>query len=360
MLAAEEAPARIAILTVTRDAEQDLDGYFAALEALEENESFSYQVVVVDSESTDGTLARLEAHRSRWPFEVVAEATNLGFAAGMNLALSRVSENCQLILSLNADARPRPGAVLAMAEACGQAWRRSGEPSAKISSPPRIGAVAGRLYRPPAGDEPRILDACGMRLSATWRHFDRGSGEVDRGQLSFRELVFGATGAGSLFSREALVDVAIDGCVFDPLFHSFREDAELCFRLQERGWSVLYEPRAEIEHRRFNLPERRGSMSPEVNFHALKNRYLLRIYHQTTGNFFSTLVPAGVRELGILLYLLLFERSSLAVYPWLWHHRQVLLERRRTIQRRRTATSRSVNRWFWQSAQPLARTPAPR
>jgi GT2 family glycosyltransferase len=185
-----------------------------------------------------------------------------------------------------------------------------------------------------------------MRLTRAWRHFDRGSGEPDRGQYGVPEKVFGATGAAALFRREALDDAAVAGEVFDPRFHSFREDAELCFRLRERGWEVLYEPAAVAEHRRFNLPERRSAMPALVNYHSLKNRYLLRIYHQTAGNFFRTFLPTLIRDLGALGYVLLRERSSLAAYGWIWRHRRELRARRRAIQARRTVPAREIDRWF--------------
>ncbi|MFL6289479.1 MAG: glycosyltransferase, partial [Thermoanaerobaculia bacterium] len=207
------------------------------------------------------------------------------------------------------------------------------------------GAVTGRLVRPDGR-----LDACGMRLTSNWRHLDRGSGEPDRGQFSRPERVFGATGAASLFRREALDDVAVEGEVFDPRFHSFREDAELCFRLRERGWEVLYEPAAHCEHRRFNLPERRSGMPASVNCHSLKNRYLLRLYHQTAGNLVRTLVPTLARDLGALAYVLLRERSSLAAYSWLWRNRADLLRRRRIIQGRKTV---DVDRWFRVNGIPI-------
>jgi len=199
----------------------------------------------------------------------------------------------------------------------------------------------------------RRLDACGMRLTSNWRHLDRGSGEVDRGQLSRPEKVFGATGAASLFRREALDDAAVDGEVFDSRFHSFREDAELCFRLRERGWEVLYEPAALAEHRRFNLPERRSALPAFVNYHSLKNRYLLRIYHQTRANLLRTLLPTLVRDLAALGWVVLRERSSLAAYGWLWRHRAELLRRRRAIQARRTVPPWQVDRWFTVQGEPL-------
>jgi hypothetical protein len=75
----------------------------------------------------------------------------------------------------------------------------------------------------------------------------------------------------------------------------------------------------------------------------LKNRYLLRLYHQTGANLLRTLVPTLARDLGALAYVLLRERSSLAAYSWLWRNRADLLRRRRIIQGRKRV---NVDRWF--------------
>ena len=84
---------------------------------------------------------------------------------------------------------------------------------------------------------------------------------------------------------------------------------------------MLYEPAAVAEHRRFNLPERRAAMPAVVNFHSLKNRYLLRLYHQTAGNLAPHLPAHPGARPAALGYVLLRERSSLAAYAWLWRHR---------------------------------------
>jgi len=186
-----------------------------------------------------------------------------------------------------------------------------------------------------------------------WRHFDRGSNAVDRGQFAEAEQVFGSTGAASLYSRDALEDVAIDGEFFLEEFHSFREDAELAFRFAQRGWRVLYEPKARAIHRRHNLPERRRQMSTHVNMHSLKNRYLLRAYHLDLANALLTLIPTLLRDVGILGYVLLAERSSLAAYRWLWRNRKMIRERRAAIRARRTRPARELARWFVQEARPL-------
>ena len=324
----------VSVCIVTHDSAADLPG---CLEAIGRLEHRPLEIVVVDCASRDGSLEVARGNAPVGiPFQAAGLAENAGFAGGMNRALEIA--RYPFILTLNADARPLPDYVarlLARAEAHPEL---------------RVGAVTGRLVRPPEQDGMRRLDACGMRLTRTWRHLDRGSGESDRGQLGAPERVFGATGAASLFRRAALDNAAVEGEVFDPRFHSFREDAELCFRLRERGWEVLYEPAAVAEHRRWNLPERRSAMPAMVNYHSLKNRYLLRLYHQTWGNFFRTFVPTFIRDLMALGYVVLRERSSLAAYSWLWRHRSEILRRRRVIQGRRTV---DIDPWFFVERMPL-------
>jgi GT2 family glycosyltransferase len=141
--------------------------------------------------------------------------------------------------------------------------------------------------------------------------------------------------------------------MFDPRFHTFREDAELCFRLAERGWTVLYEPGARALHRRRVLPERRRALSALANANSLRNRYLLRLYHQTAANFWRTLPWTLARDLGALAWVLAVERASLGAYGWLWRHRGELWARRRAIRARRTAPPAALERWFSRRALPL-------
>ena len=330
-------PVRVAVLIVTYHSADDLSGCLDAVANLEGN---PIELVVVDCDSSDDSVAVARRHPvAGRPKRVLPLGENRGFAGGMNAALA--ATDAPWVLLLNPDARPEPDFV---ARLVARAQRHS-----------RVGAVTGRLVRPNSEGE-RRLDACGMVLRSTWRHLDRGSGEVDRGQYDDAEEVFGATGAASLFARGALDDVALEGKVFDEGFHSYREDAELCFRLQERGWRVLYEPQAVCEHRRRVIPERRLDLPAAINYHSFKNRYLLRAYHQTRRNFWRTLVPATFRDLGALVYVVLFERTSWAAYRWLWRHRKAVWQRRRTIRTRRTMPPDSVDRWFRIESIPLKRS----
>ena len=116
---------------------------------------------------------------------------------------------------------------------------------------------------------------------------------------------------------------------------------------------MIYEPAARCEHRRFNVPERRAAMPAWANMHSLKNRYLLRAYHQTARNFFVTLVPTLWRDLLALAAVLLRERTSLPAYGWLWRNRERIKARRREIQSRRTIDAAELDAWFFRSGAPL-------
>ena len=230
-----ERPA-LAVLIVTHNSEEDLP---ACLEAVGTQTYGRLELVIVDCLSSDRSVQVAESSPCGDVPKIVRPlGANLGFAGGMNAALQLT--DAPYVAALNADALPAPDFFEKLAR--------------HLDARPKAAAVTGRLIRAGAStetDEPRRLDACGMYLVRTWRHLDRGSGELDEGQFSAAEKVFGATGAATLYRRAALDDVAIPGSEpssasesFDTLFHSYREDAELCFRFQERGWDVIYEPEA--------------------------------------------------------------------------------------------------------------------
>jgi hypothetical protein len=73
-------------------------------------------------------------------------------------------------------------------------------------------------------------------------------------------------------------------------------------------------------------------MSPLVNFHSVKNRFLLRINNQAASEFAATLLPTLARDLVVIGACLTVERSSLPAFPWLWRNRKRLWAKRKEIQ----------------------------
>lgn len=325
-------------LTVAIVTHNDAADLAACLPSLERQSFQEFELIVVDCASSDASLeiARQVAPAGI-PIQLVDLGRNAGFAGGMNEAFRR--SRTPYFLTLNADVELEPD--------CLETMVRSAERWASLP----VGAVTPRLVRP---GTPTRLDACGFSWTWTWRHLDRGSGELDRGQYQERELVFGGTGAATLLVRRAVEDVAVEpDQVFDPRFHTFREDAELAWRLNARGWRTLYEPAARGTHRRSVLPERRRSLPALANLNSLRNRYLLRIFHQSLPNFLWTLPWTLTRDIGALFWVLAWERTSLPAYRWLWQHRRALLAHRKQLQTRRTEPLRRLERWFLRRSIPL-------
>jgi GT2 family glycosyltransferase len=106
------------------------------------------------------------------------------------------------------------------------------------------------------------------------------------------------------------------------------------------GWKCLYVPEAVAYHRRRNLPDRRRRMSALINYHSVKNRFLLRINNQTPSDLVATFLPTLARDIVVLGACLTIERTSLPAFTWLWRNRKRLWAKRREIQRKIRARRR--------------------
>lgn len=341
----------VAVCIVTYNSADDLPD---CLEAVAAQEYRPLEIVIADCDSQDDsvqvardTVARL-FEGSEVPSHVVPLGENRGFAGGMNAAFKLTT--APYLLTLNADVHLEPDYLYRLMQHAH---------SERVGANPHVGAVTGRLRRPPEADGTVRLDACGMHWNRHWRHLDRGSGEVDHGQYGTPEAVVAGTGAATLLVRRALDDVAIRGHGgdhasehFAETFHSYREDAELGLRLAGRGWRTVYEPAAVATHRRTVGSGQRRGIAPAINRSSLKNRYLLRIFHQRRGNFWRTLPWTLSRDVLALGWVLLAEHASLGAYGWLRRHWRQCWRTRRCIQRRVTHPE-AVERWFRQSSEPL-------
>lgn len=303
----------ISIVVVTFQSDRDLR---VCLESALGQAGVVAEVVVVDNASTDRSMEIALSAGAR--VQVLSQPRNLGFAQGMNVGIE--STTGRYVLSLNPDCRLEPDFCARLIE--------------RLDGRPEAGSASGRLLRGHGPDlqATDMIDSAGIYFTASGRHFDRGAGAPAAGRYEQEELVFGVTGAAGFYRRAALESARISTGFFDADYFAYREDADLAWRLQHLGWSCLYVPTAVAVHRRANLPERRAEMNALVNYHSVKNRFLLRINNQSRAEFVRTMVPTLLRDGVVLVGCLLRERSSLAAFPWLWRNRRRLLAKRREIQ----------------------------
>jgi GT2 family glycosyltransferase len=321
-----------AVVVVTHDHAETLPACLDAVAALDPAPA---QTVVIDNASADGS-AEVVTARAGDRLELLREGTNTGFAAAVNRGIHATT--APWVLLINPDCAPRPDFVARLFDAV----------AARPESH-EIGSATGRLVRAadaslgPSG----TLDAAGMVVTASGRHFDRGAGGPDDGRYDEPAWVFGGTGAATVFRRTALADVAYpDGQVLAESFFAYREDAELAWRLQWRGWRCLYVPDAVAVHGRGFRPEHGRRGHELVNRLSVRNRFLLRLHCADLGWHLRCFPWWKLRDIAVVGACLTVETSSLpglvdVVRGWsdAWARRRWVLSRRRV-------SSRRMARWF--------------
>lgn len=310
----------------------------ACLKAVAAQSRAPDEVVIFDNGSFD---AGLQVARATMPWiRDIRSERNLGFAAGHNRAIDAAPADVHVVLNPDCQIAPT---FLERAEA-------------GLMRMPRAGALSGRLLRFHAGspdhDQPSAelvddkLDSTGMIALRNRRVLDRGAGLPARGRFSEAELVFGASGAAGVYRRAMLEDVAVEGQFFDESFHSYREDVDLAWRAQLRGWACVYEPEAWGRHRRRVAPGRRRALPAAINRRSVANRWRMIARNETGEGWRRDIIAITARDVATIGYCLLKEQSSLAAIADVVRDRDRLRRWRRHIQSRRVADAADVAEWF--------------
>ena len=190
-------------------------------------------VTVVDNASPDEALATI----ADLPVEVVRSPRNGGFSHGCNLGIARGS--ARFLLFLNPDARIDAGALRALIVAL------ETDPLAALAGPRIVfedGTLAWSQRRFPRSRSTfaQALFLHRARPRATW------TDELLRDPAAYEApgTPDWVSGACMLVRRDVYEQVG----GFDEDFFLYCEDTDLCRRLWDNGYTVRFEPRAEVTH----------------------------------------------------------------------------------------------------------------
>ncbi|WP_263354833.1 glycosyltransferase family 2 protein [Acidicapsa acidisoli] len=193
------------------------------------------EIFVVDNNSHDGSVAMVE---SEFPeAQVLRSEVNLGFGSANNLALERAQGRFLVLLNSDAFLHPR-SLQLALQH---------------MQENPETGLAGGRLVgrdselQPSARMLPTILsDFLVMSGLAHKYSKSRFFGRFDRTWADPMQPaeVGWVPGAFSIIRPEALRKVGL----FDPDFFLYSEEVDLCKRIQNAGYKIMYWPDIVVTH----------------------------------------------------------------------------------------------------------------
>lgn len=296
------------------------------------NQTFrDFELLVVDNNSSDNTLGIVNEVT---PYaKVIRNQKNTGFCGGHNLGIN-VSKG-KYYMPFNPDIVAEEDFLLKMVEAI------------ELTND-KIGVVSGKLLRFDSvkNEKTNIIDSTGVFFKKNRRSLDRGAEEIDNGQYDRVEYVFGASGAAPLYKRDMLEDIKIDNQYFLEYFFAYREDVDLAWRAQHRGWKCIYYYHAVAYHVRNNTPLKRKQMSELVNMHSVKNRLLLLLQNETRYGFLVDGWYFLTYDFLIFIYTLIKEKSSIKAFQFIVKNIKEILRIRKHIISTSKVNSRDIIQWF--------------
>jgi len=187
-------------------------------------------IIVGDNGSTDGSVDFL---KENFPaVKIIQNDKNYGFTGGYNRVLERVEADYFILLNSDVEVPAR--------------WI---EPVIDLmESDPQIAAAAPKIKSFAEKDHFEHAGAAGGFIDRYGYPFCRGRMfyeiEIDNGQYQQSDEVFWATGAAMFVKKKYWV--AAGG--FDDRFFAHMEEIDLCWRLKNMGYKVMYCAQSEVYH----------------------------------------------------------------------------------------------------------------
>ena len=204
---------------------------------LASSHEMSFEVIVVDNHSADGTIEML---RTEFPdVKLIEEESNLGYTRPMNRAL-RAARAKKYLIQLNPDTIILPETFTSLAQFM------DANPKVGICTP-KILSRDGSLQKQCRRSAARPWDAFAyfFRLARLFPHSRRFNGYL-MGYLGEDEIspVEAVSGSCMFIRKEVISQIGY----LDEKFFAYQEDSDFCFRARQAGWQIYYVPLGKVIH----------------------------------------------------------------------------------------------------------------
>ncbi|MDB5090041.1 MAG: glycosyltransferase (rhamnosyltransferase), family 2, partial [Mucilaginibacter sp.] len=187
-------------------------------------------IIVGDNASTDGSV---EFIKQEYPsIHIIQNDDNYGFTGGYNRVLEHVEADYYILL--NSDVEVSPGWIMPVITL--------------MESDPLIAAAAPKIRAYNQKDHFEHAGAAGGFIDSYGYPFCQGRMfyeiEEDKGQYQQSGEVFWATGAALFIKKHCWHEAG----GFDDRFFAHMEEIDLCWRLKNMGYKVMYCAESEVFH----------------------------------------------------------------------------------------------------------------
>lgn len=229
-----------------------------------------------------------------------------------------------------------------------------------LESDSKIGAIQSKTYKFDIEDDQPIksdaLDTCGFEIYRSRRIINIGHGKKDQGEFTNQKEIFAVEGACPIFRKEALLDIKINNQLVDPGYFWYGDDLDLAWRMNILGWKQIFCPEVIAWHdrqttkrlgnstldfikMRREIPIKKRALDwRNVRFTIIKNDYII--------NLLKDLPRIVIREVGLFLYLLIFETKVAMEIFSIISHSPKLLRDRREIMRKSKVSAKDFRSWL--------------
>lgn len=246
------------------------------MQSVTEQSFENFECFILDNNSSDSSLDSLPSLDKR--FHIIRSDTNLGFAAGNNLAAKQAKGKWLALLNPDAFAR--------------KDWLSELLKTTELS--PRVTMVGSTQYM---ALEDGIFDGTGDELHAFGIAYRSGFGK-DIHPIIDRET-FAPCGAGAFLLRDSFEKLG----GFDETFFCYHEDIDLAYRMRLDGGICIQSASAIIDHVSSGIS---GRASEFAVYHGTRNR-IWTFLNNTPRGLLPLLLPCHIAANLFILFWALFR-----------------------------------------------------
>ncbi len=193
------------------------------LDALKTQTMGSFETIVVDNGSSDGSVDHVLRERMSG-LRLIRFDENTGFSAAVNAGIK--ASHSKYVLLLNNDTVPEPDFVEKL--------------YASIEKDEHIFAVSSQMIK---SSDHSLIDSAGDGITWLGWAYQRGIDEP-AAKYSRERKVFSACAGAAIYRREVFEKIGY----FDEMHFAYLEDIDISWRARLYGYEIMYCPEARVYH----------------------------------------------------------------------------------------------------------------